>query len=308
MTISKTKQLENVDLAFHLILLALGGRAILESFFDQRSDSFKEILATTWKELCDQRWLEERDLYGYPHYRLTGPGWMEALWRTGAGEKTELREWSGTLARALKEHVKGRHQDTTVEVSKLAEESGLSPAWIFNAIESNLLETLHRKRGAQWEDRGTLIRVPLNFGMDLIDHSADLRAQLEEIQSELEHAKEQLGEYSCSFCKAPITFQGSVPLSDQVDGYAVEYACGRCETDGPGSRPCPSDPKFPTLEEYELKFEEHPAESTWKWYCFANGRTPMARQVSLGRGLGQTREEAQQRIAENYKRVSKPWR
>jgi len=307
MTISKTKQLENLDLAFRLILVELGGRAIFEAFFDPRSDSFADILATTWKELCDQRWLEERDLYGCPHYRLTGTGWMEALWRTGAGKKTELQERSGGLAGALKGHVKGRNQDAIVELSKLAEESGLSPGWVFNAIESNLIEAVHRKRGAQWEDRGTLIRVPLNFGMDLIDHSADLRVQLEEIQSELEHAKEQLGEYSCSFCHAPITFQGSVPLSDQVDGYAMAYACGRYETDGPGNRPCPSDPKFPKLEEYELKLVENSSESTWKWTCFASGRTLMAKEVSLGPGLGRTAEEARERVAENYKRVSERW-
>jgi hypothetical protein len=233
---------------------------------------------------------------------------VEGLWRTGEGEKPELQECSGKLARVLKEEVKGRHRDGIVELSRIAESSGLSPAWVSNVIESNLMETLHRKRGARWEENGTLIRIPLNFGMELIDHSSNLRAQLAEVHGELEHAKEQLGEYSCSFCQAPIIFQGSVPLSDQVDGYAVAYACGRYETDGSGNQPCPSDPKFPKLEDYELKFEEHPCEPTWKWFCFAIGKTPMARQVSLGRGLGQSIEEARERIIEEYKRFSKPWR
>src|ERR1700720_872692 len=257
MTISRAHQTQNVDLAFRLLVAELGDRAILVTFFDPRSDSYKEILATTWKELCDQRWLEERELYGYPHYRLTGSGWMEALWRAGAGEGPELRESSGKLARASKAHVKDRREDVIVELSKLAEESGLSPSWVFNAIESNLLEILHRKRGVQWEDRGILVKIPLNFGLDLIDHTADLRAELQEAQNELEHTKQQLEEYSCPICRAPITFQDyNVPLSDQVDGFVVTYACGRCDTDGYGARPCPSDPRFPKLEEYELHFQE----------------------------------------------------
>ncbi len=309
MTISQANQLENVDLALRLILVELGDRPIFATFFDPRSDSFKGILATTWKELCDQRWLEERELYGYAHYRLTGTGWMEALWRTGAGEKPELRESSGKLARALKAHVEGRHEDVIVELSRLADESGLSPAWVFNAIESNLLEILHRNRGAQWEDRGTLVRIPLNFGIDLIDHTADLRAQLEEIQGELEYTKQQLGEYRCPICQAPITSQDyNVPLSDDVYGFVVTYACGRCDTDGYGARPCPSDPTFPKFEEYELRFEEHLSEPTWKWFCFALGKTPMAKQVSLSHTMGQTKEEAHERMIQNYERAVEPWR
>ncbi len=309
MTISRAQQLENVDLAFRLILAELGERAISEAFFDPRFDFYKDILATTWKELCDQRWLEEREIYGYPHYRLTGSGWMEALWRAGAGQGPELRESSGKLAGALKTHVKGRREDVVIELSKLAEESGLSATWVFNAIESNLLEILHRKRGAQWEDRGTLVKIPLNFGMELIDHTADLRAELEEVQNELEHTKQLLEEYSCPVCRAPITSQDyNVPLSDDVYGYVVTYACGRCDTDGHGASPCPSDPKFPKLEEYELRFQEHPSESTWKWHCFAVGKTPMAKQVSIGYAMGQTKEEALKHINENYERVAKPWR
>jgi hypothetical protein len=117
MTISPEEQLQNVDLALRLVLTELGDGAIFETFFDPRSDSYKVILATTWKELCDQRWLEERELYGYPHYRFTGSGWVEALWKTGAGEGLELQESSGKLARALKVNVKGRREDVIVESS-----------------------------------------------------------------------------------------------------------------------------------------------------------------------------------------------
>jgi hypothetical protein len=295
-----------LDLAFRLMLPELGDKAIFATFFDPGSASFKEVLTTTWKELCDQHWLEEREVDGHPQYRMTGSGWMEALWRTGAGEKSELKERSGKLAAVLKDRVKGREKDVVIELTKLANEGGLSPGWVFNAIESNLIETLLRRRGVQWEDRVALVRIPSNFGLALIDHSADLRAQLEEVRGELEHTKEQLGEYTCSFCQAPIVFQGSYPLSDQVDGYAIEYACGRRDDDGP--RPCPSDPTFPKLDDYELVFREQPSEPTWKWYCLAVGKTAKARQVDLGQGMGQTKEEAETKIRERYEHQAKPHR
>src|SRR5437588_520041 len=187
MTISRTNQLENISLTFRLILVELGDRAISEMFSDPHAASFKDVLAATWKELCDQGWLEEREIYGHAHYRLTGSGWIELLWITGEGERPELRDSATKLSRSLKAYVKGRHEDVTVELSRLANESGLSPAWVSNAIESNLLESLHWRRGVQWVDRGTLVTIPLNFGMELIDHTADLRAELKEIQDELEH-------------------------------------------------------------------------------------------------------------------------
>jgi hypothetical protein len=309
MTISNDDQLENVGLAFRLMLVELGDRAISEKFFDPQAPSFKDVLATTWKELCDQRWLEEREIYGHAHYRLTGSGWIESLWRTGEGERPELRDSATKLSRALKAHVKGRREDVTVELSRLANESGLSAVWVSNAIESNLLETLHRRRGVQWVDRGTLVKIPLNFGMELIDHTADLRAELREIQDELEHTKEELSEYRCPICLAPIASQDyNVPLSEDVYGFVVTYACGRCDTDGNWARPCPSDPKFPKLEEYELQFKENASEPTWKWSCYAIGKTRMARQVSIGRGLGRTSGEAKERVIENYERIAKPWR
>jgi len=308
MTISQTEQLKNLELAFRLVLGQLGDQAISVAFFDAISPLFKEVLATTWKELCDQGWMEEREIYGRAHYRLTGSGWMEALWRASTGDRPELREAAAKLSAASKANVKGRDEDVTVELSFLARESGLSPSCEFNAIESNLLEVLHRRRGVQWVERGALVRIPRNFGMELIDHTADLRAELQETQDELEHTKEELSEYRCSICQAPITSQDyNVPLSEDVYGFVVTYACGRCDTDGYGARPCPSDPKFPKFEEYELQFKEHASEPTWKWSCFAVGKTLMAKQVSINHAMGQTMEEAKKRLIENYDRVANPW-
>jgi hypothetical protein len=80
-TVSRSNQLENIDLAFRLVLIELGDRAISVAFFDPQSSPFQDVPATTWKELCDQHWLEEYEIYSRRHYRLTENGWVEALWK-----------------------------------------------------------------------------------------------------------------------------------------------------------------------------------------------------------------------------------
>jgi hypothetical protein len=312
MTVPEKKQLENVNLALRALMAELNSGAISATFFDPKSSSFKEVLQTTWKELIDQGWLEGLELYGRVHFRLTGSGWVEGLYRTDAATDPRLTGNLAVLAAVLKGYVKGRDSDAIVEFSTLLRDSSLPSGWVFNAIDSNLFEKLWRRRGAHWGERGILVAVPLNFGLKLIDHAADIRAQLDETQEELEQAKqelEELSEYRCSICKAPVVYQDyNVPLSEHVDGYVVRYACGRVDTDGYGTQPCPSDPKFPKLEDYELRLEEKAGESYFKWSCRAEPKTAQAKQVSIQRGLGRTAEEARQQVIDNYQRNSRPWK
>ncbi len=260
--------------------------------------------------MCDQGWTEGCELYGQQRYRLTGKGWVEGLARTGAGRDTKLLERLGRLSAELKRCVKGRDTDVTVELAKLVQDVQLPEGWVFNAVESNAFESLQGRRGVTWKEQGLLVSIPLTFGMELLDHTGDIRAQLEELQEELELAKEELGElaeYRCSFCGAPIAAQGPVPLSEDVDGYYVSYACGRNDGDC-DEQPCPSDPGFPKLEDYELQFTERPSESYLKWSCWAKPKTPAAQKVHLSVGRGQTKEEASQQVVDYYARISKPWR
>ena len=193
----------------------------------------------------------------------------------------------------------------TVELAKLVQDVQLPEGWVFNAVESNAFESLLRRRGVTWKEQGLLVSIPLNFGAELLDHRGDIRAQLEELQEELDLAKEELAEHKCSFCGAPIVSQGPVPLSEDVEGYYVSYACGRYE-DG-DEQLCPSDPRFPKLQDYELQFTERPSESYLKWLCCAKPKTPAAQKVRLSVGRGQTKEEASQQIVDYYARISKPW-
>ena len=46
----------------------LGIRAISEVFLDPNEEPLKSILRMTWKELCDQGWIEEHLIYGQTRY------------------------------------------------------------------------------------------------------------------------------------------------------------------------------------------------------------------------------------------------
>ena len=70
-------------------------------------------------------------------------------------------------------------------------------------------------------------------------------------------------------------------------------------------RPCPSDPRFPKSTDYELKFYNNPKEPHWTWECHAFGLTDMARRVHINRGLGQSREEAEQAVRDTFERYAK---
>jgi hypothetical protein len=289
LTISQVKQLENLELAFTLAMAEVADKSIEEAFFDPATHPFDQILPTTWKELSDQQWVQERELYGTQRFQLTGTGWQEGLWRAGDLSKTAVREKLGRLAAALKAHVDGRQSDITVELSTVVREASLDRAWIFNVIDSNLRESVHGTRSARWDVRGLLIKIPLNFGLPLVDHAADLRSQLQNTQEELVHVQEELSEYRCPMCGAPLTARDDVQLSEDDSGTVVVYECGRIDSDGPGSRPCPSDPRFPRFEDYELRFIEQPNEGFWKWSCIAVGKTPAAKAGWVG---NQTRQSA----------------
>jgi hypothetical protein len=136
---------------------------------------------------------------------------------------------------------------------------------------------------------------------------ADLQTQIEQGREELEAAKEDLAEYRCPYCEAPLSSRNEAPVdASERDWDTVEhFACGYSHFGGQVQSPCPSDPKFPRFEDYDLQFSELKTEPLWKWSCIALGKTPMARLLFLTQGLGRTQEEAAQHVKESYDRYAK---
>jgi hypothetical protein len=83
------------------------------------------------------------------------------------------------------------------------------------------------------------------------------------------------------------------------------FECGHQSFGGYTERPCPSDPAFPTFEEYKLECETHPGDGPFKWHCYAMPKTDMARKLSLPTGYGKTRQEAEQSVHNKYLEYSR---
>ncbi len=130
----------------------------------------------------------------------------------------------------------------------------------------------------------------------------------DDVRDLLHDAEERLREYHCPFCKSPLSSRGSVELSEDDSGTFEAFECGYSHIDGEMKQPCPSDPKFPRLDDYEFAYRELVGDSHWKWECIATGKTNEARQLFLNRGLGRTKEEARQNVEEWYWRYAKPWK
>jgi len=131
-------------------------------------------------------------------------------------------------------------------------------------------------------------------------------AAVEELQAELDRARNQLSEYRCSYCGATLVQLTDVPDPEYENWTTLEeFECGFQRLGGFMERPCPADSRFPKFEDYELRFQETPEEPHYKWQCYALGKTDMARRVHLGLGRGRTKEEAEQQVRQLYERFAR---
>jgi len=129
----------------------------------------------------------------------------------------------------------------------------------------------------------------------------ELQAEIDRIRDDLESTRKELAEFQCPFCQSLLIEQ--VYVDDW--GVRATYACGYESIDSSLERPCPSDPRFPKLEDYELKFLHYPKNTPFEWMCFPSPKTPMARHLKLSSTMGRTQEEAKARVTEEYKRQAR---
>jgi|LQYC01.1.fsa_nt_gi hypothetical protein len=135
----------------------------------------------------------------------------------------------------------------------------------------------------------------------------DLQKEMDRTQKELEQTREELAEYRCPYCGAQLSSRIHAPTDPEQNDWDVreEFLCGYQTFGGYIESPCPSDPRFPKFEDYELNFFNIPEEPRWPWQCYAMGRTDMARRLRLSPGHGATREEAERELRDHYDRYAK---
>jgi len=135
----------------------------------------------------------------------------------------------------------------------------------------------------------------------------DLQEEIDRTREALQAATEELSEYRCRFCGAPLAERIGAPADPEEKHWDLReiYACGYQSFGGFKERPCPSDPEFPKWDHYELQYQHSPEETYFNWHCYALPKTIMARRLSLPMGLGRTKQEAEQYVRETYAKYAR---
>ena len=169
MSLSKDERQKNANLALSLLLAATGNNRISTSFHRRDDSAFKNVHNTTWVELEEQRLINSLLNHTALGYSLTANGWIKAVRDAGLIRDQDFLKKLGSLSRVIKGHVKGRHAEVMINLQTVASEAGLAENWIYNVIESNMLEVVFAKRGATWLSnfKGQIIKIPITFGLDV---------------------------------------------------------------------------------------------------------------------------------------------
>jgi hypothetical protein len=154
----------------------------------------------------------------------------------------------------------------------------------------------------------TLLRV---IRRDLYD--AHPRAELEKLasgeairrlQNEIEELRTQLADYQCPTCSSGMVGQEFIEFDEDSSGVVEIFECGYSRG-GWRERPCPLDPRFPKLEDYDLQITQQ-NDRTHRYTCHPRPKTEIARAVDLPTGMGRTEEEAREYVIEHYNFLIKP--
>lgn len=166
MSVSEKDRLDNIALALRLMMQDLGEPYEWHEH-DAKTEKFEAVLRTTWEELAERGLVKPRT---FDRYELTGPGWIAGLRIAGAFEDDDFRRKAGLLQKALKARIKPENRDQwgSADRTELANETGLSEFFVYDAIDSHLLEALFDIVDAGWakdDEMKNYIDIPPRFGL-----------------------------------------------------------------------------------------------------------------------------------------------
>jgi hypothetical protein len=168
MSLSNADRLVNIQDTLRIALIHLGDNAISAKWLDESDQAFANVFPTTWKHLTDTWHAIERHTHTSRSYELTGLGWRKALEVSGELERPEFKERLGKLCAAFKDTLKDRQNPAFPMLREFAEQTGIPWQFIFNVIESGVIEYCFKQRGVGWYKRGAVIRIPIDVGLDLL--------------------------------------------------------------------------------------------------------------------------------------------
>jgi hypothetical protein len=170
MSASEKNRQENMVLALRLMLDGLGEPYEWQEH-DAKTPKFATVLRTTWDELAERGFIKA---HSFDRYWLRGPGWIAGLKIGGSFDDEGFRRKAGRLQAALKARIKpeNREQWGTASRTELANETGLSEFFVYDAIGSRLLHALFGIIDAGWAEGDAMknwIDIPPRFGLKPLD-------------------------------------------------------------------------------------------------------------------------------------------
>jgi hypothetical protein len=170
MSASEKARQENMILALRLMMQDLGEPYEWQEH-GANTPKFAAVLRTTWDELAERGLIKA---HSFDRYWLRGPGWIAGLQITGVFDDEGFRRKAGQLQAALKARIKAENRDKcgTTSRTELANETGLSEFFIYDAINSGLLGALFGIIDAEWGEGDGMknwIDIPPRFGLKQLD-------------------------------------------------------------------------------------------------------------------------------------------
>lgn len=126
---------------------------------------------------------------------------------------------------------------------------------------------------------------------------------IKELRSELKRVRGHLQEFQCPHCGSDLVESQQVPIDPEERDWDMlrRFECGFSELGGQIRRPCPSDPKFPTLDEYDIQcLEDRSQPAFLRWTCEAVPQTEFARLLQLRTTYGTSEANARRDLEEEY--------
>ncbi|MBB6411878.1 toll/interleukin-1 receptor domain-containing protein [Mesorhizobium sangaii] len=124
---------------------------------------------------------------------------------------------------------------------------------------------------------------------------------LRNIEAELENMRDELREFLCPDCGAPLTESMEVPVTDDDSDNLRSFECGRRQIGSDITDPCPSSPSFPKFD--AIPIQTYRNANLWS-ALVAPGAVP---RFWLNPSAGRTEEEAIASLKEQYDRRAKKY-
>ncbi len=125
-----------------------------------------------------------------------------------------------------------------------------------------------------------------------------------ELQEQIDDLSARLEPFECPTCGAPLVGMHEYDHdygSDVIEIFECGYESG-------GRHPCPSDPAFPRLRDYEITSAQLPEENPHHpWRCLLIPQTLMAKRLGIFGGWGRTEDEAIQAALSTDSQSARTW-